>query len=45
MPEDYNEYEMGEWDGDGLGCYRGVMVALIIQAVVGFGLWYIFGSG
>lgn len=43
MSEDYNEHEMG--DKDGLGCFRGVMVALIIQAVVGFGLWYIFGSG
>lgn len=33
MSEDYNEHEMG--DKDGLGCFRGVMVALGIQAVIG----------
>lgn len=45
MNDDYNEHEEG--DRDGMGCFRGVLFALAIQAgvlAVGGLIWYLSSS-
>ena len=45
MQDDYNEHESG--DRDGMGCFRGLMIALGIElAVVSVGalIWFLSSS-
>lgn len=45
MQDDYNEH--GSGDRDGLGCFRGVLFALVIQVgvlAVGGLIWYLSSS-